>query len=140
MYLNGMGDYYDDLLAAAVDPGGYNATPAVTATPVPASGDSFGLNTWAPLISQGIAVWGQVSKAQNDAEIAKLYAARGIAPPGYSTPYAANRPVAYAGTARAAGSSPFPGSGQSGTLFGIDVTTLILIAAIGAAAYIYSQR
>ena len=137
MYMSGLGDAWEDAAIAeqAAYGGGSMSAPVITATPAPATGDPFG--GWGSVVSQGLTIWGNVQSSNNALEIQKAYAARGIAPPGYTSPYTSrSAPVAYATRPL---NSPFPGQAQS-TLLGMDTTTLLILAAVAIGAYLYTQR
>lgn len=138
MYMSGLGDAWEDAAIAeqAASGGGSMSVPVITATPAPATGDPFG--GWGSVVSQGLTIWGNVQSSNNSLEIAKAYAARGIAPPGYTTPYN-SRPVPVASGNRPL-NSPFPGQQAQGTFLGMDTTTLLILAAVAIGAYLYTQR
>lgn len=95
----------------------------------PTAANDTGYTDWINLIGQGISTWGAVEKAEQQKDVAIR-----TAPYQYRV---ANQPPAYRQTLPG---SPFPASGTAGgSLFGMDTTTILMIAGI-AVAGIYVAR
>lgn len=131
MYLQGMGDVYNDDEFIIYDDGGYQTGggnfPVYSPGPVPSGQPGSGTD-WAGLLNTAITTWGTVETQQARNEAAKNMPLRyPYGYPGYPS------------------SSPFPGQPgypgiRSGTLFGMSPTTLLLLAAAGVAVVMLNDR
>lgn len=123
MYLRGLGQgEYGDYE-------GYDPTYDAASTTGP--GQSY---DWTGLFTTAIKSWGsyETAKLQSETQIA-------LAPyqqPRVLSPYTTSpRP-----TTQLPGYSPFPGTGAGGTLFGMSMTTLLILAAAGAGAFFLLRK
>jgi hypothetical protein len=127
MYLDGLGDY-NDFTAA---PAGYDPQnpPYIDVSLPTASGGNM---PYESLIAQGITAFRDVSIAQQQAQTAQAYAAKGLVPQGYARVMSSPQGAQVAQTRP--GFSPFPGTTAGNTF---DAGTLVMLAvALGAAYFI----
>ena len=130
MYLNGMGDYYNDDEFVVYDYGGEvvpNNFPVYSPDPQPQpqipAGQPGG-TSWASVFNTALNTWGQV-------EARKAQTATPPRVPGYPGYYPS--------------SSPFPGypgypAARGGTIFGLSTTTLLVLAGVGVGLYVISGK
>lgn len=135
MYLHGLGfseDYYNMDSVDSGDwwlPGGGDYDSPDTTASTSTDTGVFGSSDWINVIGAGIKTWGQVEMAANQGDVAvKVAQAKNPpilyrAPPAYN---ASGQLVSY----------PFPnaGAGAGGALFGMDTTTIMILAALGIGA------
>lgn len=136
MYFHGIGQVEDDYggLEPQEVPGQvYGPAVAVPASLPSASGGSWPTMSgdWIGLFKAAAQTWGAAKQSDAQIEIARIRAAN---------PYASlYNPSSLSPSYLAPGYSPFP-VGGSGTLFGMPLSTWLILAAGGAAIYIATQK
>ena len=89
---------------------------------------------WTGLVSTALKTWGSYETAKLQSETAVQLAP--YQQPKILSPYTTSpRP-----TTSIPGYSPFPGTGAGGTLFGMSMTTLLILAAAGAGAFFLLRK